>query len=348
MSRMLPLSLLAGAALAILPGLTAAEAPRVVTSVKPVHSLVAGVMGDTGEPRLILDGAASPHRYSLRPSDARALQEAQIIFWIGPMLEASLVEPLETLSPDARVVALHAAEGVDLLGFREGGSWEMHDEEHQEGGHRGEHHEEHHGEHHDEHRRERQGEHYKGHHEEHHGAEAHAHGGNDMHVWLDPANARAMVEHIAAELADVDPDRAGHYRRNAEALASRIESVDAEIAEKLSEVRSMRYIVFHDAYQYFERHYGLNPVGPITVSPERAPGAARLREIQARIEETGAVCVFAEPQFEPRLVETVVEGSGARIGSLDPLGAAYEAGADLYFDVMRGLAEGLRDCLGKG
>jgi zinc transport system substrate-binding protein len=166
-----------------------------------------------------------------------------------------------------------------------------------------------------------------------------------MHVWLDTHNAAAMVDAIADALAEADPARAETYRANAADLQERIESLDAELAERLTPVRDRPFIVFHDAYHYFEEHYGLSPAGSVTVSPDIRPGAARLTELREHVESHDAVCVFAEPQFDPKLVETIVEGTGASAGVLDPLGAELEAGPDLYFAVMRNLADSLRDCL---
>lgn len=298
----------------------------VVTSIKPVHSLAAAVMAGVGEPFLIVEAAGSPHSYTMRPSEARALQDADVVFWVGADLESFLAKPIAGLGGDARVVALAEAEGVRLLDTRSGGSWDghAHDDEHEDDDAHG------HAEH-------------DAHDDEH---EAHpSHDGKDMHLWLAPDNAQAMVRAMAAALADADPANAERYRANAEATVARIAALDSELAERLEPVRQTPYVVFHDAYQYFERHYGLNAVGSITVAPGRNPGARRLYEIRERIVDLGARCVFAEPQFEPALVETVTEGTTARAGVLDPLGAAIPAGGDAYFILMRELAESLEGCL---
>lgn len=293
-------------------GIAAAEAPRVVASIKPVHSLVAGVMAGVGEPGLIVDGAASPHSYSLKPSDAGELEHAALVFWIGPSFEAFLAAPLETLAKDAKVVTLGEAEGLQTLDFREGGPFEAHDHEAEEGG--GDTHEE-------------------------------DHGGVDMHLWLDPQNAGAMVGAIKAALASADPVNAAAYEANADDLLKRIDALEDEIAATLAPVSTRPYVVFHDAYQYFERRFATNAVGSVTVSPEVAPGAQRIAEMQATVRELGAACVFSEPQFEPGLAHVVAEGSSARSGVLDPLGAGAAKGTDQYFVLMRELAKSLKDCL---
>ncbi len=286
-----------------------AEAPKVVASIKPVHSLVASVMQGVGEPALIVKGAASPHTNALKPSDAKALAAADLVFWIGPELEGFLAKPVRATARNAKAVELLDAEGVRLLDAREGGAWDSH-------GH--------------------------GHGDKH----EHGHEEANTHIWLDPDNARAMVDAIAAELTQKDPANAAAYKANAERTARRIQDLDAELKAALAPVAGKPFVVFHDAYQYFEAHYGLNGVGAITVNPERRPSAKRLSDIRARITALGAACVFAEPQFEPALVDTIVEGTKAKKGVLDPEGADLPDGPDLYPTLMRNVAAALRGCLG--
>lgn len=284
-----------------------AEVPRVVVTIKPLHSLVAAVMGDLGSPDLIVRGAASPHLYSLKPSDARALEAADVVVWAGQGMELFLEEALATLAVEARVVGLADAQGVELLPLRKGGMFEEH---------------------------------------EHEGVEpAGLHGEADMHFWLDPANAAPMLSAIAAALAAEDPANAVVYASNAEAYAGRLEALTAEIDSSLAPLRERPFIVFHDAYQYFERRFGLAAAGAITVTPDVLPGAARIADIRARIEDSGAYCLFVEPQFEPAIVDTIVEGSGVRLGTLDPEGTSLTEGPELYETLLRGLADSLADCL---
>jgi zinc transport system substrate-binding protein len=297
-------------------------APAVVVSIKPIHSLVAGVMEGVGTPDLLIEGAGSPHSYALRPSQAMALDQAQVVFWVGEDLEAFLVRPLAALSDDALLVALHDVDGVRLLPTREGGMWAANGDEDESSGHAHEHEDE------------------EGH------DEGHDHGALDMHLWLDPQNAAAMVDAIAATLSAADPAHAAAYGANAARMRAELASLDAELAAALAPVRERPFAVFHDAYQYFEDRYGLHAVGSITVDPQRAPGAGRLRDIRAGLEELDAACVFAEPQFRPALIETVVEGTGAGTGVLDPLGAELEAGPDQYALLLRALSGSLIECLG--
>lgn len=318
--------------------------PRVVVSLKPVHSLVAGVMGDTagsGEPRLLIPGAASPHAYSLRPSDAKALSEADLVFWIGPGLETFLERPLRSLAGGSRVVTLSEAPGVALLETRAGGAWGAHDEAHGE---------EHDGQEDDGHASAEAGTAPDKHdeHDDEGDEPAHRHAEHNLHIWLDPDNAVAIVRAAVAALSEVDPDRAAAYANNGAALVDRLQALDRDLASDLAAVRDTPFVVFHDAYPYFERHYGLNAVGSIAVSPERTPGARRLSEIRAKLKGLEAACVFSEPQFTPRIVDTVIEGTSARHGVLDPLGTDLPAGPDAYFALMRGLAKSLRDCLALG
>jgi zinc transport system substrate-binding protein len=335
-------------------------APDVVVSIKPIHSLVAGVMQGVGEPQLIVDGAASPHTYSMRPSNARAIENADMVFWIGPNMEAFLDKPLDALGQSAIVVSLGDAPGLEKLPFREGGPFEAHDDgdEHDHG------HDDHahgaekpaeaqkdaHG--HDDHGHD----HAHAHEDDHkndkpqeaaHADHDHDHEGYDTHLWLDPNNAKAMVKEIEAKLIAADPGNIAIYNKNALALIARIDAMDAEIGKTLVSVKNKPFVVFHDAYQYFEHHYDVKVAGSITVSPETAPGADRLSQIHKKLADLGATCVFAEPQFTPKLIDVVTEGTKARAGVLDPEGATLTAGPDLYFQLMGNLATSLKDCLGK-
>lgn len=363
----LRVGLLSAAVLLSSPAL-AEQSPGVVASIKPVHSLVAAVMEGVGTPHLIIEGGGSPHTYSLKPSNARALEQAEAVFWIGPDMETFLVRPIDELAPQAQHVALQEVEDLVRREFREGGPFEAHahgDHEHHDHDHAGHDHAGHdhdssHSHDHDhdhshghDHSHDHDHDHDHGHahesdHQHEHGdghAHGHGHGAFDGHYWLDPVNAQHFVRRIAEVLIDVDPDHAEIYRQNAAATELRLSELTEEMAAMLAPVADRPFIVFHDAYQYLEARFDLNTVGSITVSPERAPGAGRIAEIRNRIDELGAVCIFAEPQFEPRLVNLLVEETAARSGVLDPLGSDLGDGPDLYFDLMRGNAEALRNCL---
>lgn len=320
---------------------SAAPEGGVVASIKPVHSLVAMVMRDVGEAHLIVDGAASPHTYSLKPSDAARIEDAAVVFWVGPGLEAFLDRSLTAVGSDARVVALAETPGLETLAFREAGPF-GHKEE------RGHGHDAVDG-------RGLEKEHGHGHEEGHDEArhvraegDGHGHGETDMHLWLDPVNAEAMVREIARVLAEADPENAGRYHANADAAGAEIEALRAEIDAALAPIRRAPFVVFHDGYQYFERRFGLNAVAAVTVSPEALAGAKRIAGIRATVARLGAVCVFSEPQFEPRLIAAITEGGAARAGVLDPLGADLPAGPAHYGDLLRGMARSLIACLEPG
>ncbi|SCA55985.1 High-affinity zinc uptake system protein ZnuA [Candidatus Terasakiella magnetica] len=272
-----------------------AHALEIVTSIAPVHSLVSNVMQGVGKPELIIKGAQSPHSYQLKPSDARKLQKADGVFWVGPDLETFLQGPIKSLSTKAMVVSL----GED--------DPEMHEPN--------EHHADHHGDH------------------------------EDMHIWLDPIQTVAMVHAIEGALIKLDPAHKKTYQENAEKLEERLEKLNHEISESLKPVHDKPFIVFHDAYSAFEKRYDLNIAGSISISPQRIPGAKRLKDIRKTITSIGATCVFAEPQFKPKLVHSVVEGTQAKTGILDPLGTSHKNGPDQYFDLMRDMASALTKCL---
>ncbi len=326
----------------------AAAGPNVVASIKPVHSLVASIMQGVGEPALIVEGAASPHTYNMKPSNAAALQAAKVVFWVGPGLEAFLDKPLDALSGGAKVVELSEVPGLEKLKFREGGAFEAHDHGHEghegEAGHGEEGHKHTEGE--AEHDHAAAPEAAAAHDHDHaHEGHDHDHDGFDMHLWLDPQNAKAMAAAIEKTLAEADPDNAAAYKANLEKLNLRIDALDKSLVETVAPVKDKPFIVFHDAYQYFEHRYQVRVAGSITVSPEVLPGAERLSQIHAKIRELGATCVFAEPQFEPKLINVVIEGTPAKSGTLDPEAATLDAGPDLYFQLMEGIGTSLKTCL---
>ncbi len=309
----------------------AAEPPRIVVTIPPLHSLVAAVTEGVTEPALLIRGGASPHTYAMAPSDARAVQDADVLVWVGPNLEKFLSRALRNARPGRQVVTLMEEDGMLLLDTRRGGLFDAHDhDDHDEA-----HHDDDHGD----------SRHEDGHGEAHHDDEGEHGRHKDAHLWLDPANAVVAVQVVAEVLAGIDSANALRYRANADRMVTRLYRLDRDLLGVLEPVRERAYIVFHDGYQYFERRYGLASAGAITVTPDRKPGARRLRDIRTRIADTGAVCVFAEPQFFPDVIDTVIEGTNARAGMADPLGAMLEPGPTLYVELLNELARSLADCL---
>lgn len=309
-------------------GSAQADVPRVVATIKPVHALTVAVMEGVGTPALLLKGSTSPHGVSLRPSQARMLARADVVIWTGPALELSVSKIVKNLAGRAVSVALQEVPGIRLHKLREGGLWEAHA--------------------HDDHGRDEHGHDDHGHddddHEGHDGPDGER-ADIDAHIWLDPVNAIATTRAIGEALARADAPNAAAYRANVAASIARLEALDAEIAKAVRPVRGKRYIVFHDAYQYFEKRYRLTPAGSITVDPHRKPSPRRLYDVRTRILARGASCVFREPQFEPRIVNVLVRGTSAKVGTLDPIGADLPAGKDAYAMLLRRLVAGLRDCL---
>ena len=284
-------------------------ADRVVASFKPVHSLVSAVMAGVGEPYLIMRGAESPHTYRMRPSDARVIGKARVIFMIGELTETALVGPIRKLGRKVRVVELAEAPALVRRPPRTGGAFE--DDEH---GH----------------------DHGRGHgHDD----------AFDMHVWLDPVNAGWMTLAIVRALSETDPANAAKYEANGDALITRLEALQAELAAELAPARKKPFIVFHDAYQYFEKRFGLTAAGSAVVSTGRTPGVRRVRELRRKVRELGVVCVLAEPRYDPRFVRLITEGTDARAGTVDPTGATIEPGPEMYFSLMRGMAASFKTCL---
>ncbi len=295
---------------ALLSTAAAADAPKVAVSIQPIHSLVAAVMSSVSDPHLLVKGYGSPHAYQMRPSEAAALYQADLVFWIGVPLENFLIKPLRNVGPPARAVALLDIEGLPLLENRDSGV--------------------------------RPGHQHKG-----HGVQGLAPlpQARDPHAWLSPIIARRMVEAIASELARADPRNGDTYRRNARALEERIGILATELTARLAPVRQAPFIMFHDAFQYFEQAFGLQSIGAMHLEPTRAPGAARVQALRNAIRDHGVRCVFREPQFQSALVDTLVEKTDARVAVLDPLGADFPPGADAWFQMMTANAETIAKCL---
>lgn len=295
--------------------ITAIAAPRVIATITPAQALVAEVMTGVGKPTLLVPGGASPHVYALRPSDAQALAAAQVVVLIDPSFETFLVKPLAALASRARVVHLADIPGVRKYPAR--GPWGVDRQTGAAFNDEGKNHT-----------------HDKGY--THNRANTF-----DPHLWLDPDNARHIVIAIAVVLAEVDPANAAIYHRNAETVRRNLIDLDETLRRELTPVAQQPFIVFHDAYQYLEARYGLNVVGTVTVAPERVPGARHLAELRERIQTLGVVCIFHEPQFPPKLIETIIAGTGVRVGILDPLG---QAGSQ-YAAMMQANAHALQACL---
>ncbi len=349
--KLLPVSITA----ALMGGTAMADVPNVAVDIAPVHSLVARVMDGVGTPDLIVQPGASPHEYNLRPSEAAALQEADLVFWIGENLTPWMEGAVEALADGATVTSLLDADGTVLLDFREGALFEAHDhgdEDHDEHDEHDDDHahedEEGHGEHaedegHDDHAE--GGEHGHEDHDDHDDHDGHDHGAHDPHAWLSPVNAAAWLNVIAAQLSAADPDNAGAYFANASAARDELDALSAEVKATLEPVRGGSFIVFHDAYQYFEDTFDFPASGAISLSDASDPSPARIAEIQGRIREEGVDCVLAEPQFNQGIVDTVLDGTEAGTGVIDPLGAELEPGPNLYPQVIRNMAKTLAECL---
>lgn len=351
--KLLPISFTA----ALMGGTAAADVPSVAVDIAPVHSLVARVMDGVGMPNLVIPAGASPHHYSLKPSEAKALQDSDVVFWMGEDLAPWLENAMETLADDADVTALLKADGTVLHEFREDALFEKHDHGDEERGHEDEHgHDEHAEEEHDAHHEDEHA--HEDEHDEHaedehdhrdehdeHAHDDHGHGAHDPHAWLSPSNAAAWLNLIAAELSAADPDNASAYFANAAAGRAEMEAVSAEVNEILAPVRGGSFVVFHDAYQYFEKDFDFPASGAISLSDASDPSPARIAEIQGRVRDEGIECVLAEPQFNPGIVATILDGTKANTAVIDPLGAELELGPNLYPQLIRNMATTLAGCL---
>lgn len=279
---------------------------KVVVTIKPIHALVSGVMEGVGTPQLLLPGWESPHTYSLRPSQVQQLHEAQLLIWVGPILEKFLEKTVATLDSHTQILTLFKTPGLTRLKVRSGENWEPHEMDSKS--------------------------------EEHHEQEF------DAHLWLDPQNAKVWVAAIAQILSQLDLENASRYAANAARLQTRLEQLDQTVRQELAIFKNQPFLVFHDAYQYFTHRYELNEVGAVTLSPDNSPSIKRIQDLRKLIQDQQVRCVFSEPQFPSSLVATVTAGTKVRHGILDPIGAQLLTGTETYFTLLHNLVKSFREC----
>lgn len=286
-----------------------AEPPKVVASIAPLAGIAAAVMDGVGVPELLVQGNASPHTYQMRPSEAQKLATADLVLWIGPSFESFMKNSV----PENKSMALLAGDPDLQPQGKEIVLLHTQAEDKHEADHEGEHHD---------------------------------HGFYDPHLWLNPFNAVAIAYQLADRLAQLDRANAVRYQNNALAFGNELAGQDADINTNLSKVKDRPFIVFHDAYQYFVKRYALSFAGAISLAPEVPPSAHQLAQLQAAIKAKGVVCVFAEPQFKAAVVDTLVAGTGARKGLLNPDASDLPVTPQLYPLYLQRLAQNFIDCLG--
>ena len=315
---------------------------KVVASIKPIHSLASYLMDGVGKPKLIVDGYASPHGFSLKPSHAKMLQEADIVFWVGEDIENFLEKPLGSIAKNAEKIELLDIKGLKKLKFRERNVFEGHDDH----GHKEDDHDDHAKKedgHDDEHKDEHghDDDHKKEGHDEH-GHEGHAHGEFDPHIWLDPLNAKVILKEMAKHLIENDQKNASVYKDNLKKANKDLDKLVKQVKSELN--KDFKSIVFHDAYQYFEKRFKVNVLGAFTVNTDVLPGAEQLKEIREIIEHDKVTCVFSEPQFNPDIINAVAKDMNISTGVLDPLGATLTPGKNLYFDLIKNMSKSFKGC----
>jgi zinc transport system substrate-binding protein len=322
-----------------------ADVPSVAVDISPVHSLVAKVMEGVGEPNLIVQAGATPHGYSLRPGEAEAMQNADVVFWVSDDLAPWIKESINSLASDAKSVELFAREGVTRLDYREGPIFLDHHAEHAEHDH-GHDHSHDDGHDHSDDDGHDHGDHGHDHADEE-GGHHHAHSGVNPHAWLDPHNARVWLDVIAEVLGEMDPENAPAYADNAADAKAEMTRLTQDIDRAIERVRGTNYIVFHDAYQYFEHRFDIPAAGAIRLGDASEPSPQRIEELRDLVAELDVACVFAEPQFNRGMIEAVFEQTQADIGVLDPLGSSLEPGPDMSPQLLRNLSDSLTTCLKK-
>ena len=324
--------------LSILTFFTPANAElKVVTSIKPIHSLASYLMDGIGKPELIVDGYASPHGFSMKPSHAKMLQNADLIFWVGEDLEGFLEKPLKSIAKKAEKIELIEIKGLNVLKFRERNIFDEHDDhdDHDDHGKKEDDHDDHD---HDEHAKKEEHDD----HDDHDGHEGHAHGEYDPHIWLDPMNTKVILNEMVEHLIENDPTNEAKYKSNLDKALKEIDKLTIEVMTDLN--NSVSSIVFHDAYQYFEKRFNVNILGAFTVNTDVMPGAEQLAEIREIIEHDKVACIFSEPQFNRDIINAVAKDMKIKTGVLDPLGATLDSGKDLYFKLIRNMSASFKGC----
>ena len=294
---------------------------KVVTSIKPIHSLASYLMDGVAKPDLIVDGYASPHGFALKPTHAKMLQEADLVFWVGEDLENFLEKPLKSIAKKAEKIELMEIKGLTKLKFRERNIFDEHGHKEDEHGHKE-----------DEH----------GHKEDEHGHDEHAHGEHDPHIWLDPMNAKVILSEMAEHLIENDSKNEAKYKANLKRAHKDLDQLTKKVKSELN--KDFKSIVFHDAYQYFEKRFDINVLGAFTVNTDVMPGAEQLAEIREVIEHDKVSCVFSEPQFNPDIIKAVAKDTNIATGVIDPLGATLNPGKDLYFDLIGNMSKSFKGC----
>ncbi len=302
---------------------------KVVTSIKPIHSLASYLMDGVGKPDLIVDGFNSPHGFSMKPSHAKMLQNADLIFWIGEDLESFLEKPLNSIAKKAEKIELIEIKGLNVLKFRERNIFDEHD--HDDHAKKEDDHDDH-----DDHDKKEDD------HDDHDGHEGHGHGEYDPHIWLDPINAKVILKKMTEHLIENDLKNASTYKSNLDKALNDIDKLTMYVMTELNENTSS--IVFHDAYQYFEERFNVKILGAFTVNTDVMPGAEQLSEIREIIEHDKVKCIFSEPQFNPDIIKVVAKDMNIKTAVVDPLGATLNPGKDLYFDLIRNMSASFKGC----
>tara|TARA_B100001989_G_scaffold245889_1_gene216138 strand:+ start:343 stop:1323 length:981 start_codon:yes stop_codon:yes gene_type:complete len=300
---------------------------KVVASIKPIHSLASYVMDGVGKPDVIVDGYNSPHGFSLKPSHAKMIENADLIIWVGEDLEAFLEKPLSSIAKKAVNIEIMDLKGIKKLKFREKNIFESHDD---------------HGHGHKEKKHDDHGHGHKEKKHDDHGHKGHAHGEHDPHIWLDPMNAKVIIREIENQLIKLDPDNGSKYKANSKKAQSVLDNLTKDIKRDLK--GNLRFVVFHDAYQYFENRFDIKVLGALTVNPDVLPGAEQLSEIREVIEHKKVNCLFSEPQFNPAIIKSISKDTNIKIGVLDPLGANLDKSKDMYIKLLKDMSNSFKGC----
>lgn len=305
-------------------GTTALAHADVLTTIKPLGFIANAITDGVTNTQVLLPVSASPHDYNLKPSDVEKLKSAQLVVWVGDEMETFLEKSIEKL-PEENVLKLEDVPAIKALvdATKKDDDHDAHE------GHKHEHSHDHKDDHHHDH--------------SHHG---HSHD-KDWHVWLSPTASEHIAEQIAQRLSQKMPEKKAKIDANLADFKASLNKKNGEITQQLSTAKDKGYYTFHDAYGHFEHTYGLTSLGSFTINPTIAPGAKTLNKIKKSIQEHKAQCLFAEPQFTPKVIESLSKGTAVKVGKLDPLGEKVAMGKTSYPQFLQAIADQFSDCLAK-
>ena len=290
---------------------TTASKLNVVSTIKPVHSIVVALAGDLVNHSQIVPDFSSPHDYSFRPSDIRKIKHADIIFQIDENMEAILQPALALKAKETPLVSLVDEAEIKLLPMIQKGSKDSANiENNEEKKHQG-----------------------------------HHHGNVNYHVWTSAKNTLLMAQAIKKALAKKDPKHAGQYQENLEQFTRSLQSTDQQISQQLKGLDNKPYIVFHNSWPYFAKDYNLQEPRAISLHEGVSLDVKTLINIRKTIKMDKVGCVFSGSEVNPKQLAVLIENLPVKTSEIDVLQRHYPLTKKTTTDWFKGIAQKVKTCL---